>query len=49
MQQHYGIDLCQPGLLDRRSGRWLKARIVGLLDLEFSRLHRNLYPPKAGG
>lgn len=31
MQEHYGIDLAEPGLLERRSARWLKVRISGLL------------------
>ena len=45
MHEHYGIDLAEPGLLERRSGRWLKTRLNGLLSTD-SRLHRVLYPPK---
>ena len=30
-QSAYGIDLSEPGLLDRRSARWLRVRISGLL------------------
>ncbi len=51
MQQHYGIDLSEPGLLDRRSGRWLHLHILGLLHIE-SRLRYKLNPPedpKTGG
>jgi hypothetical protein len=44
MQQRYGIDLAQPGLLERRSWRWLKVRIVGLLDVD-SRLSLAVFPP----
>lgn len=32
MQEHYGIDLAEPGLLERRSGRWLRVRILGLFS-----------------
>jgi len=35
MQERYGIDLDEPGLLDRRSGRWLQARIMGLLSVPY--------------
>jgi len=51
MQEHYGLDLADPELLDRRSGRWLSVRILGLLSAE-SRLHCVLFPrkvPKGGG
>ena len=48
VQEHYGIDLAAPGLLDGRSGRWLRVRILGLLDVE-SRLHHALFPPKDEG
>lgn len=51
MQQHYHIDLGEPGLLERRSGRWLSLRILGLLSIE-SRLRLELFPPetpKPGG
>jgi hypothetical protein len=33
MQEHYGIDLSEPGLLDRKSARWLWARVGGLLAI----------------
>jgi len=52
MHEHYGIDLSEPGLLDRRSGRWLAARLSGLLDMGGfveSRLHAALYPSQDGG
>ncbi len=45
MQQYYGIDLGVPGLLERRSWRWLRARIVGLLSVD-SRLHAASFPPE---
>ena len=45
MAEHYGIDLAEPGLLDRRSNRWLRVRIAGLLNIE-SRLRFVLFPPK---
>ena len=45
MQEHYGLDLNTPGLLDTRSGRWLRARIVGLLDIQ-SRTRLAVFPPK---
>jgi len=32
MQERYHIDLAEPGLLEARSARWLRVRIVGLLD-----------------
>lgn len=41
----YGIDLEEPGLMGRRTWRWLRIRILGLLSTE-SRLHREKYPPK---
>jgi hypothetical protein len=48
MQEHYAIDLSQPGLLSQRTGRWLSVRILGLLAIE-SRLRFALFPPKKGG
>lgn len=45
MQEHYGIDLGEPGLLERRSARWLRVRIIGLFGID-SRLRYALYPPK---
>jgi len=32
MHEHYGIDIAEPGLLERRSGRWLRVRILGLFS-----------------
>jgi hypothetical protein len=40
----YGIDLDDRELLRARSWRWLRARIIGLLDLPESRLYRILNP-----
>jgi hypothetical protein len=42
----YGIDLDDRDLLQARTWRWLKARIVGLLDGTESRLFRALNPPR---
>lgn len=47
MHEHYHTDLNEPGLLDRRSGRWLRTRIEGLLVVE-SRLAMALAPPPEG-
>jgi len=49
MQQHYGIDLSAPGLLEGRSGRWLSARILGLFTIEHSRLRSKLFPESVPG
>jgi len=46
MQEMYGIDLAEPGLLRRRSGRWLRVRIIGLRDVP-SRLNRRLAEVRA--
>ena len=35
MQERYSIDLSEPGLLDARSARWLRTRILGLLSVPF--------------
>ena len=43
MQQFYGIDLGESGLLDDRSWRWLRVRIAGLVSVGESRLHAALY------
>jgi hypothetical protein len=44
----YGIDLDDRDLLRARTWRWLKARILGLLDEPDSRLYRTLIPqPKS--
>ena len=45
MQEHYHIDLSSPDLLEQRSGRWLRCRLLGLLSVE-SRLRRVLIEPK---
>jgi hypothetical protein len=47
MHERYGIDLAEPGLLERVSSRWLQVRIRGLLGVE-SRLNAALYPQKDG-
>jgi hypothetical protein len=47
MQEHYGIDLGVPGLLDQRKARWLTVRILGLLPIE-SRLNAMLIPRESG-
>ena len=44
LHEHYGIDLDAPGLLDARSWRWLRTRVLGLLSTD-SRLNRLLLPP----
>ena len=55
MLERYHIDLSEPGLLDRKSSRWLQSCIAGLLSIprsEFalgSRLQMALYPPKQKG
>lgn len=41
--QVYGIDLGEPGLLDRRSWRWITLRLHGLLSTK-SRVQRVLNP-----
>jgi hypothetical protein len=48
MQERYNVDVEEPGLLDRRSGRWLKVRILGLLAVE-SRLRAEMFPPEEKG
>jgi hypothetical protein len=47
MHERYGIDLDEPGLLEGRTVRWLKVRILGLLECE-SRLSSALAPPEKG-
>lgn len=56
MHEHYGIDLAEPGLLEQRSGRWLRVRIAGLTAVASgglvpvrSRLARALFPDKEEG
>lgn len=45
LHERYGIDVEDDNLLSRRSWRWLRVRISGLLAVE-SRLHNKLNPPK---
>jgi hypothetical protein len=35
MNERYGIDL-ESGIIKRRSGRWLRVRILGLLSVPYS-------------
>jgi hypothetical protein len=44
LHETYGVDVGAPGLLDTRSWRWLRLRILGLLSAD-SRINRLLYPP----
>ncbi|MER7047726.1 hypothetical protein [Streptomyces jumonjinensis] len=44
MHEVYGLDLSAPGLMQARSWRWLRIRILGLLSTE-SRLARHFEPP----
>jgi len=48
MAERYRIDVEEPGLLDVRSARWLRVRILGLLSVE-SRLRLELFPPQKPG
>lgn len=41
----YGVDVEDEQLLRRRSWRWLRVRIFGLLSTETSRLFRHFAPP----
>ena len=43
VQERYGIDLSEPGLLERKTGRWLRVRIGGLLAVD-SRLRAVAIP-----
>jgi hypothetical protein len=43
MHERYHIDVEKPGLLGKRSARWLKIRIAGLLGVD-SRLAAALSP-----
>ncbi|MEU0033166.1 hypothetical protein AB0M86_45435 [Streptomyces sp. NPDC051639] len=43
LHEVYGIDVGVPGLLDTRSWRWLRVRILGLLSAD-SRVQRHLSP-----
>jgi hypothetical protein len=42
-QEVYGIDLGEPGILRRRTWRWITLRVVGLLSTE-CRVQRVLNP-----
>ncbi|MQT03856.1 hypothetical protein FF041_27910 [Streptomyces jumonjinensis] len=44
LHEVYGLDLSAPGLMQARSWRWLRIRILGLLSTE-SRLARHFEPP----
>ncbi|MEU8950894.1 hypothetical protein [Streptomyces sp. NPDC048489] len=44
LHEVYGIDVGAPGLLESRSWRWLRMRILGLLSAD-SRLQRHFSPP----
>ena len=44
LHEVYGIDVEDGNLLRRRSWRWLRTRVIGLLSAE-SRLHRHFAPP----
>jgi hypothetical protein len=44
LHEVYGVDVGAPGLLDDRTWRWLRVRILGLLSAD-SRINRLLYPP----
>jgi len=41
VHQCYGVDLSAPGLLEQRSGRWLRTLISGLFSTD-SRVAREL-------
>ncbi|TMR99607.1 hypothetical protein EJK15_06775 [Nonomuraea basaltis] len=43
LHSEFGIDIDEPGLLSRRSWRWLQARIMGLLTAD-TRIARALDP-----
>lgn len=43
MQEFYHLDLSEPGLLEARSGRWLKTRLQGLFIID-SRITRAFRP-----
>lgn len=44
LHETYGVDIAAPGLLDTRSWRWLRVRVLGLLSAD-SRINRLLNPP----
>ncbi|MFE1349104.1 hypothetical protein [Streptomyces sp. NPDC058757] len=45
LHEVYGLDLSAPGLLQQRTWRWLRVRILGLLSTE-CRLQRHFAPPE---
>jgi hypothetical protein len=47
MNERYGIDVGSPDLLGRRSARWLRVRILGLMSVD-SRLRAAVFPPQEG-
>jgi len=44
LHQLYGIDLDDRELLRARTWRWLRVRILGLMETRESRLYRTLFP-----
>jgi len=44
MNERYGIDVETPGLLEGRSARWLRVRVLGLMSVD-SRLRAAVFPP----
>ncbi|MGW6518540.1 hypothetical protein [Streptomyces sp. NPDC054962] len=44
LHEVYGVDVGAPGLLETRSWRWLRVRILGLLSAD-SRINRHMFPP----
>ena len=48
MAERYRIDVEEPGLLDARSARWLRIRILGLLNVK-SRLRAEVFPQEKPG
>ncbi|MFF9261994.1 hypothetical protein [Streptomyces longwoodensis] len=44
LHEVYGVDVGAPGVLEARSWRWLRVRILGLLSTD-SRINRLLFPP----
>lgn len=48
MHAEYGVDLDDRTVLKRRSWRWLRVRVAGLLAAD-TRLHRHLVTPQSGG
>lgn len=41
LHEHYGLDLSS-GILARRTARWLRVRVQGLLQLDGTRIAREL-------